>query len=327
MSNIIILNSFQTPNSYVDSAMAMLTPEEYKCLSFATRHILGWQDKINKRRGFISLSMFEHGFISAKGVVFGGTGLGRPTIIRATDELTRLLFLIKIGEPTAEGQEWELGDTPDFEALVTRYKARKTESQLRTAKARDARRTGGMSDKPAAAGMSDKPVVVSGTNQQRLVGQTSAGMSDKLNQIHSQNHLQNPSQIKLFSSNAKPSIQEPKPPITNGTVDDLKAMQDGIKPPEPVLSAATVAPDKAKHWAVAYSQLGIQLDRASFETWVRDTQLVAVDGNVWRFAARTQYAADMLQHRLIREISRVLSDVVGVDRKQLELCFETAVQA
>lgn len=206
--SVIILNAFQSPNSYVDVAMAMLTAEEYKCLSFATRHILGWQDKINKRRGFISLSMFENGFVSAKGTVFGGTGLTRPTIIRATDELTRLLFLFKIGEPTPDGQEWELGESPDFDALTERYQSRRSQRLAQTAKAREARRTGGMSNKPAAGGMSDIPEVVCSTYQRWFVQQTIGGLLDKLNQIHSQNQFQNESQIKPFSSQSKTEIAD-----------------------------------------------------------------------------------------------------------------------
>ncbi len=203
----ILLNSFQTPNHYVDEAMALLSAEEYKCLSFATRHILGWQDKINKRRGFISLRMFEHGFVSAKGVTFGGTGLTRPTIIRATDELTRLLFLIKIGEPTQDGQEWELGDDPDFYALAVRHASRQQQRRSQTLKARSAKQEGGLLNIPPAGGLSNKPEVVTPTNQQWSVGQTGSGLSDIPNQIQVQNHLQMADQTKADAA----SVSDPTP--------------------------------------------------------------------------------------------------------------------
>lgn len=47
-----------------------------------------------------------------------------------------------------------------------------------------------MSDKPPQAGMSNKPEVVKPTNQRRSVGQTSGGLSNKLNQTHGQTHPQ-----------------------------------------------------------------------------------------------------------------------------------------
>jgi len=202
------MNSFQTPNSYVDTAMGMLTSEEYKCLSFATRHILGWQDKVSKRRGFISLNMFEHGYVSAKGVVFGGTGLTRPTVLRATDELTRLLFLLKIGEPTQEGQEWELGDEPNFAALAERYESRKQLRRGQTAKAREAKQEGGLSDIPPSGGLLDIPEGVTPTNQGGYVQQTAGGLLDKQNQIQVQTQVQIQVQTSAVGADEAKSIAD-----------------------------------------------------------------------------------------------------------------------
>lgn len=101
-------------------------------------------------------------------------------------------------------------------------------------------------------------------------------------------------------------------------------MPDFYITPDLEAVAASVAPKDAEHWLIAYSQLEIQLDRASFETWMRGVQLAAVEGNVWRFITKTQYAADMLQHRLYREIRRVLGDVLSVKHDQLELQFQVA---
>ena len=280
----ILMNSFQTPNHYVDTAMAMLTPEEYKCLSFATRHILGWQDKINKRRGFISLTMFERGYVSSKGMVFGGTGLTRPTIIRATDELTRLRFLLKIGEPTNDGQEWELGEEPDFDALEARYQSRKDARRGQTQKARESAQ-GGKADIPPAGGLSNIPEVVKPTDQQESVAHTSGGKADILNQIHSKDTLQNQS-----------------------------------KNTESISISST-----AKEWDTTRQMLQIQLDQNTFVTWIKDIQYVREEaGNVWVFKAPTTFARDYLQHRLVREIKRVIRDVHG---SPVELLFESAVQA
>ncbi|MCA9910939.1 MAG: hypothetical protein KC519_19925, partial [Anaerolineae bacterium] len=72
-------------------------------------------------------------------------------------------------------------------------------------------------------------------------------------------------------------------------------------------------------WKTAYHQLELQLDRASFETWLRGASLLAVDGDVFVIGVRNEYAKEMLQHRLYRNVRRVLSDVAG---RPVELRFE-----
>lgn len=84
-------------------------------------------------------------------------------------------------------------------------------------------------------------------------------------------------------------------------------------------------------WNIAFTQLEIQLDRASFETWLRGAVYLGhkpalvpshadrADGGTFTIGAPNSYARDMLQHRLHREIRRVLSDVLGAP---VELCFE-----
>jgi chromosomal replication initiator protein len=77
-------------------------------------------------------------------------------------------------------------------------------------------------------------------------------------------------------------------------------------------------------WNAAFHQLEMQLDRASFETWLRGAALLDVeslDGEIATFVigVRNSYARDMLQHRLYRNVRRVLSDVYG---RGVELRFE-----
>jgi chromosomal replication initiator protein len=72
-------------------------------------------------------------------------------------------------------------------------------------------------------------------------------------------------------------------------------------------------------WNSAYHQLELQLDRASFETWLGGARLVAVEGDVFIIGVRNEYAREMLQHRLYRNVRRVLSDVCG---RAIELRFE-----
>jgi chromosomal replication initiator protein len=72
-------------------------------------------------------------------------------------------------------------------------------------------------------------------------------------------------------------------------------------------------------WTTAYHQLELQLDRASFETWLSGACLLSTEGDMFVIGVRNEYARDMLQHRLYRNVKRVLSDVCG---RAVELRFE-----
>ena len=66
-------------------------------------------------------------------------------------------------------------------------------------------------------------------------------------------------------------------------------------------------------WAAAFYQLEYQLDRASFDAWLRGTTLVDFDPETQTFVllARTAAARDTLQFRLKRTLLRLLRDVYG----------------
>ncbi len=72
-------------------------------------------------------------------------------------------------------------------------------------------------------------------------------------------------------------------------------------------------------WNAAFHQLEMQLDRASFDTWLRGAVLLGVEDGVFVVGVRNSYARDMLQHRLYRNVRRVLGDVYGTSA---ELRFE-----
>ena len=66
-------------------------------------------------------------------------------------------------------------------------------------------------------------------------------------------------------------------------------------------------------WAAAFYQLEHQLDRASFDAWLRGTTLVDFEPETQTFVllARTAAARDALQFRLKRTLLRLLRDVYG----------------
>jgi len=69
----------------------------------------------------------------------------------------------------------------------------------------------------------------------------------------------------------------------------------------------------ADSWKITHSQLEIQFDRASFETYLKQVRLVDYDPSTYTFTltGERQYQVDMLTHRLNRNVRRVLSDVFG----------------
>lgn len=77
--------------------------------------------------------------------------------------------------------------------------------------------------------------------------------------------------------------------------------------------------DAQHEWHTAYHQLELQLDRASFDTWLRQAVFLKEENGVFVIGVTSGYARDMLQQRLYRLVSRVLSDVRGT---RTELRFE-----
>lgn len=77
-------------------------------------------------------------------------------------------------------------------------------------------------------------------------------------------------------------------------------------------------------WNTALNQLEVQLDHASFETWLRGAVCLSVtEGEngepLYTIGVRNSYAVDMLRHRLYRTVRRIMSDVHG---STVALAFE-----
>lgn len=66
-------------------------------------------------------------------------------------------------------------------------------------------------------------------------------------------------------------------------------------------------------WKAAYNQIELQLDRASFDTWLRTAVFLGVEQGVFVIGVHNSLTRDMLQQRLYPLIQRVLSDVAGYD--------------
>ena len=78
-------------------------------------------------------------------------------------------------------------------------------------------------------------------------------------------------------------------------------------------------------WNAALNQLEVQLDRANYDTWLRDATFMSFEAPAtFVIGVRNVFTRDNLQHRLYRTIRRVLSDVYGIT---VDLRFEIHHQA
>lgn len=64
--------------------------------------------------------------------------------------------------------------------------------------------------------------------------------------------------------------------------------------------------DAEQAWQSALGQLQIEMPRAAFDTWVRDTRLVTYEDGRFVIGARSAYARDWLARRLSSTVTRLL---------------------
>lgn len=71
-------------------------------------------------------------------------------------------------------------------------------------------------------------------------------------------------------------------------------------------------------WEVAHGQLELQFDRSSFDTWMKHIKVVGYDDGVLILGTRNEHQCEMCQHRLYKNIRRVVRDVSGMGEMELE---------
>ena len=64
-------------------------------------------------------------------------------------------------------------------------------------------------------------------------------------------------------------------------------------------------------WNITLNQLELQLDQATFDTWLRKTTFLAFENQVFKIGVPSDYVRDMLQHRLYHDICNTLTTVFG----------------
>jgi chromosomal replication initiator protein len=71
-------------------------------------------------------------------------------------------------------------------------------------------------------------------------------------------------------------------------------------------------------WQSAVGQLQMEMPKASFDTWVRDTQVSAYADGLFTIAVRNAYARDWLESRLSSTVNRLL---MGMMNRAVEVAF------
>lgn len=66
-----------------------------------------------------------------------------------------------------------------------------------------------------------------------------------------------------------------------------------------------------RHWQAALGQLQIDLPRATFETWVRDAELLTHEDGCYVIGVKNAYARDWLQDRLLSTVKQTLAGICG----------------
>jgi len=76
--------------------------------------------------------------------------------------------------------------------------------------------------------------------------------------------------------------------------------------------------DAVHAWQSALGQLQMEMPKASFDTWVRDTNLVAYEDGLFTVGVGNAYARDWLENRLSSTATRML---VGIMNRDVDLRF------
>ncbi len=115
----------------------------------------------------------------------------------------------------------------------------------------------------------------------------------------------------------------PVPPEDENQEPDDDAL--GVDPVEPDESVHTIlgsSPgsrmDAEQAWQSALGQLQMEMPKASFDAWVRDTRLVTYDDGLFTIEVRNAYARDWLESRLSSTVTRLL---MGIANRTVDVAF------
>lgn len=64
-------------------------------------------------------------------------------------------------------------------------------------------------------------------------------------------------------------------------------------------------------WGYVLSQLQLDMSRSNYETWVKSTQAISIDGQTLTIGCHNQYGREWLENRLTSTVQRLVSGMVG----------------
>lgn len=70
--------------------------------------------------------------------------------------------------------------------------------------------------------------------------------------------------------------------------------------------------EASQAWQTAQAQLQTEMSKASYETWVRNAELVKFDQNCFTIGVQNAYARDWLENRLSSTVSRLLTGLMNL---------------
>ena len=66
-------------------------------------------------------------------------------------------------------------------------------------------------------------------------------------------------------------------------------------------------------WQSVIEQMQAEIPKASFDTWLRDTEAISLEGNILTVGVRNAYARDWLENRVSSTVSRLLTGILNAN--------------
>jgi hypothetical protein len=84
-----------------------------------------------------------------------------------------------------------------------------------------------------------------------------------------------------------------------------------VEPGEGESGGGVPATEADRFWQAALGELRLQMTKATFDTWVRNTRLVSCQDDVFVIGTQNEFARNWLENRLLTTVKRTLVGIVG----------------
>jgi hypothetical protein len=118
------------------------------------------------------------------------------------------------------------------------------------------------------------------------------------------------------------TFPQTSPTAAKSRVEPVPALTSSNSPPgcvQPYLQRSDELQKARELWSASLQDLRLQMPEPIFDTWLRDSQVVAASEDSLVVQVRSRYAVDWLQNRLLGTILRPLSRLAG---REMHVRFE-----